>query len=85
MPGTGISFLRAYAWVVPFMAMLINLGRQCLFNIPFLYLFNHLWGLTGLLYAQTGADICTTLLALIIGMPVLHGLYATQEQIYSPY
>ncbi len=100
---TGISFLQAYAWVVPFMAiqmsimctfqatgyaihaMLINLGRQCLFNIPFLYLFNHLWGLTGLLYAQTGADICTTLLALIIGIPVLHGLYATREQIYSPY
>lgn len=59
----GVAFLRAYAWVVPFMAiqmsmmctfqatgdalraMMVNLGRQCLFNIPFLYLFNRLWGL----------------------------------------
>lgn len=59
----GVAFLRAYAWVVPFMAiqmsmmctfqatgdalraMMVNLGRQCLFNILFLYLFNRLWGL----------------------------------------
>ena len=88
----GVQFLRAYAWVVPFMAiqmtvmctfqavgdgvrsMLLNLGRQLLFYIPFLYLFNHLWGLTGLLYAQTGADICVTILAVLIGLPLLRKL-----------
>ncbi len=52
-------------------AMLVNLGRQCLFYIPFLYLFNSLWGLTGLLYAQTGADICTTLLSILLAIPML--------------
>ena len=94
----GVRFLRAYAWVVPFMAiqmtvmctfqavgdgvrsMLINLGRQLLFYIPFLYLFNHLWGLTGLLYAQTGADICVTVLAVLIGLPLLHKLGKAQEK-----
>lgn len=94
----GVSFLRAYAWVVPFMAlqmsmmctfqatgsavraMVVNLGRQCLFNIPFLYLFNSLWGITGLLYAQTGADICTTILGVLIGIPLLHRLREMQVQ-----
>ena len=54
--------------------MLLNLGRQLLFYIPFLYLFNHIWGLTGLLYAQTGADICVTILAVLIGLPLLRKL-----------
>ncbi|MCI8646312.1 MAG: MATE family efflux transporter [Firmicutes bacterium] len=89
----GVAFLRAYAWVVPFMAlqmammctfqatgsavcaMMVNLGRQCLFTIPFLYLFHHLWGLTGLMYAQTGADMCTTLLGVLIGIPLLRRLH----------
>lgn len=96
---TGVSFLRAYAWVVPFMAiqmsimctfqatgnalraMAVNLGRQLLFNIPFLYLFNHLWGLTGLFYAQAGADICTTLLAVFTGIPLLWKLYRMKERV----
>ncbi len=94
----GVRFLRAYAWVVPFMAiqmtvmctfqavgdgvrsMLLNLGRQLLFYIPFLYLFNHFWGLNGLLYAQTGADICVTILAVLIGLPLLHRLSKTQNK-----
>ena len=93
----GIRFLRAYAWVVPFMAvqmammctfqavgdalraMLINLGRQLLFYIPFLYLFNRLWGLSGLIYAQTAADVCTTALALAVGIPLLHRLGMRQR------
>ncbi len=93
----GVLFLRAYAWVVPFMAiqmsmmctfqatgdavraMLVNLGRQCLFTIPFLYLFNYLWGLPGLLYAQMGADLCTTLLAVLLGIPLLRRLRGMQE------
>lgn len=61
-------------------AMLVNLGRQCLFNIPFLYLFNRLWGLSGLLHAQMGADICTTILAILIGIPLLRELNKMQKQ-----
>lgn len=97
----GVAFLRAYAWVVPFMAiqmsmmctfqatgdalraMMVNLGRQCLFNIPFLYLFNRLWGLRGLLYAQMSADICTTMLGILIGIPLLRNLSKMQKQAYK--
>ncbi len=93
----GVRFLRAYAWVVPFMAiqmsmmctfqatgdavraMMVNLGRQCLFNITFLYLFNILWGLDGLLHAQMSADICTTVLGVLIGIPLLHKLDKMQK------
>lgn len=95
----GILFLKAYAWVVPIMAlqmsmmatfqatgnavraMTISLGRQILFNIPFLFLFNWLWGLRGLMYAQVGADLCTTLLSVLIGIPLLRKLYAGSQSI----
>lgn len=56
-------------------AMIVNLGRQCLFYIPFLYLFNHLWQLDGLLFAQTGADYLTTFTALLLGIPLLRELH----------
>lgn len=56
-------------------AMIVNLGRQCLFYIPFLYLFNHLWQLDGLLFAQTGADYLTTFTALLLGIPLLRKLH----------
>lgn len=93
----GILFLKAYAWVVPIMAlqmsmmatfqatgnavraMTISLGRQLLFNIPFLFLFNWLWGLRGLMYAQVGADLCTTLLSVLIGIPLLRKLYVGSQ------
>lgn len=55
-------------------SMLINLGRQLLFYIPFLYIFNRIWGLSGLMYAQTAADVCTTLLAILVGLPLLRRL-----------
>lgn len=64
--------------------MLLNLGRQLLFYIPFLYLFNYLWGLTGLLYAQTGADICVTALAVLIGLPLLRRLSKMQDKGETP-
>lgn len=38
-------------------ALVINLGRQCLFYLPFLYLFNHLWGMNGLLHVQMASDL----------------------------
>lgn len=56
-------------------AMVVNLGRQCLFYIPLLFLFNRLWNLTGLLYAQPVADFLTTIAAVIISIPLFrhHG------------
>lgn len=55
-------------------AMCVNLGRQLLFYIPFLWIFNHLWGLTGLLYVQTAADVCTTVLGVLVTLPLLRRL-----------
>ena len=61
-------------------ATLLNLGKQVLFCIPFLWLFNRWWGLTGLVYAQTGADLCTTVLAVLLAIPMIHGLNTRQKQ-----
>ncbi|MCI8438977.1 MAG: hypothetical protein HFF73_05625 [Oscillospiraceae bacterium] len=44
-------------------AMTVNMGRQLLYNIPFLFLFSRLWGLNGLLHAQMAADYCTVITA----------------------
>lgn len=89
---TGVRFLNAQAWALPFTAIqmtlmstfqatgqairavIVNLGRQCLFYIPFLFLFDYLWGLPGLLYAQMAADLCTTIVALLLGIPLLRRL-----------
>lgn len=56
-------------------AMIVNLGRQCLFYIPLLYIFNYFWQLTGLLHVQMAADLLTTAIALLIGIPLLVKLF----------
>lgn len=61
-------------------AMIVNLGRQCLFNIPFMYLFSRFWGLEGLLHAQMAADYCTVTVAVLIGLPLLRNLYRRSRQ-----
>ena len=63
-----------------FRAMLVSLGRQCLFYLPYLYLFNRLWGLTGLLHVQMASDLSTTLLSVLIGIQMIKGLYGRQKQ-----
>lgn len=55
-------------------AMAINLGRQCLFYLPFLYISNYLWGLSGIFYAQMASDLATTALAVLLGIPYLRQL-----------
>ena len=60
--------------------MLVSLGRQCLFYLPYLYLFNRLWGLTGLLHVQMASDLSTTLLSVLIGIQMIKGLYGRQKQ-----
>lgn len=37
-------------------------------------------GLTGLLYPQTGADICTTILSVLIGIGLLHRVHKMQGE-----
>lgn len=56
-------------------AAIVNFGRQCIFFIPLLLILNSVWGLTGLMYAQSVADILTTLVALLIGIPFLKKLH----------
>lgn len=61
-------------------AMIVNLGRQLLFYVPFLFLFNYLWGLTGLLHVQMASDLATTLIGVLIGAPMLYKLYRQANQ-----
>lgn len=61
-------------------AMTVNMGRQLLYNIPFLFLFSHFWGLNGLLHAQMAADYCTVITAVLIGIPLLRSLYQQSKQ-----
>jgi putative MATE family efflux protein len=52
-------------------AIIVTLGRQCLFYIPSLYLLNYLWGFDGFIYTQSIADIVTTIIAIILSFPLL--------------
>lgn len=52
-------------------ALIVSLGRQCLFYIPVLYLFNTLWGLNGLLCVQMTSDWLTVIVAVTIAIPLL--------------
>lgn len=61
-------------------AMTVNMGRQLLYNIPFLFLFSRQWGLNGLLYAQMAADYCTMITAVLIGIPLLRSLHQKSKQ-----
>ncbi len=61
-------------------AMTVNMGRQLLYNIPFLFLFSRLWGLNGLLHAQMAADYCTVITAVLIGIPLLRSLHQKSKQ-----
>lgn len=61
-------------------AMTVNMGRQLLYNIPFLFLFSRLWGLNGLLHAQMAADYCTVITAVLIGIPLLRSLHEKSKQ-----
>lgn len=64
-------------------ATIVNLGRQCLLYLPLLYLFNALWQLGGLMYAQCVADILTTLIAVLLGVPFLKKLH-TMDKSFQP-
>ncbi len=52
-------------------AMIITLGRQCLFYIPLLFTLPRMFGMTGFVIAQPVADILTTAIAVILSISLL--------------
>ncbi|MFP3090040.1 MATE family efflux transporter [Treponema sp. TIM-1] len=51
-------------------AIVVTLGRQLLFYIPFLYLLNHIFGFKGFIWAQPAADMLTTGIAVLLSRPL---------------
>lgn len=47
-------------------SLVISLGRQGFFYIPFLSIFSRLWGFDGFVWTLPAADIATTLLSLVL-------------------
>ena len=56
------------------------MGRQFLFYVPYLYLFNYIWGLEGLLRVQMAADLSTTTLSVIIALHMIKGFYKKEKE-----
>ena len=55
-------------------AMISNLGRQGIFYIPALILFDKIWGFFGLMYAQVVADYLAVILAILLALPLIRWL-----------
>ena len=55
-------------------SLIINLGRQCLFHMPLIVIFNVIWQFEGLTFAGPVADILTFILAILLGIPLLRRL-----------
>lgn len=47
------------------LALVVTLGRDFLFYLPLLFLFNHLWQFNGYMYSQPVADGLTSIVALV--------------------
>jgi putative MATE family efflux protein len=59
-------------------AMVVSLGRQLLFYVPALYILTALFGFRGFIFVLPAADVCTALLALILGIPLVKTLSRPQ-------
>ena len=80
--GLQISFMCTFqATGSALKSLIINLGRQCLFNMPFTVIFNSLWQLQGLTYAGPMADIFTFILATLLAIPLLRKLSRESKEI----
>jgi Na+-driven multidrug efflux pump len=62
-------------------SLIISLGRQGLFFIPALYILSTVWGLDGFVFAQTTADIATTLLSLTLFIIMRKKLFDTSSKV----
>jgi Na+-driven multidrug efflux pump len=47
-------------------ALIVNLSRQGLIYIPAMLIFNAVWGMSGLIWAQPIADVISTVLVVIL-------------------
>jgi putative MATE family efflux protein len=59
----------------PILGTIVSLGRQCLFYIPLLYVFNHFWGFRGFVFSQPVADIGTSVVAVFLVLGLLKELH----------
>jgi len=50
----------------PVLAAVVTMGRQFLFYLPLLFTLNHFWHFNGYIYSQPVADICTSVLSLLL-------------------
>lgn len=55
-------------------SLVVNLGRQCIFYMPALVVFEKIWGFRGLMYAQVFGDYATMLMAVIFVIPLIKWL-----------
>ena len=55
-------------------AMIITLGRQCLFYVPLVLILPRVFGLNGFAFAQPVADILTTIIAVLLSLSLFKHL-----------
>ncbi|MDR2103804.1 MAG: MATE family efflux transporter [Treponema sp.] len=60
----------------PLMVTIITMGRDFLFYLPLLFIFNNLWHFNGFMYSQPVADAFTTLVAIILSIRLFKQLKA---------
>ena len=62
-----------------FASLILSFSRQGFFLIPCLIILPGLWGLDGLLFSQTAADIATALLTLFLSVKLIREIQVLQE------
>ncbi len=62
-------------------SLFVNISRQGLVYIPMLFIFGHIWGLNGLVYAQPVADICAVSFAAFCYSRVHKTLFHPENEI----
>lgn len=75
----GTSALQAFGKGLP--SLLLSVCRQGLVFIPLLFMFNHLWGLYGAVFAQPMADLVTVILSMTICLTIMHRMNYRDEEV----
>jgi Na+-driven multidrug efflux pump len=58
----------------PILATIVMLGRDFLFCLPLLFIFDYLWQFNGFMYCQPVADGLTTCVALLLSVRLFNQL-----------
>src|SRR5690625_145107 len=64
-----------------FPSLILSISRHGLIFIPFLYLFNQIAGLNGIIYTQPVTDIVTSVFSLVLYLIVIRGVEKEEAQI----